>query len=160
MAPDPVLHGYSDAAWASQYHRHSISGFVFILNEAAVSWSANKQSVIALSSTEAEYLALSHSTKEAPWYRHLLKSLHMPLSDPITLYCDNQSTITLTANNSFHAKSKHIDICYHSIRKTVESKDIAIKYKPTDAMTADIFTKALPKPKVQLFRSAMGVSAS
>jgi hypothetical protein len=78
---------------------------------------------------------------------------------PIILFCDNQSAIALTANNSFHAHSKHIDLCYHSICENVEQKNISIVYKSTNNMTADIFTKALAKPKTEQFRKAIGVNA-
>ena len=81
--------GYSDSDWARQEHRHSTSGFVFTLNGGAISWSSKKQPIIALSSTEAEYIALTHAAKEAIWYRHLFHSIHLPLHHPITLYCDN-----------------------------------------------------------------------
>jgi hypothetical protein len=151
--------GFSDADWASHMHRHSISGFAFFVGQGAVSWSAKKQPIITLSSTESEYVALTHSSKEIIWLHKLLKELSFiySLSLPTTLHCDNQGAIELSKDSKFHARTKHIDVHFHFVRQTVAQGHISIKYCPTDDMIADIFTKSLARVKFQKFRALLNV---
>jgi hypothetical protein len=151
--------GFSDSDWASQLHRHSISGFAFFVGLGAVSWSAKKQPIITLSSTEAEYVALTHAAKDIIWIHKLLKDLSFlhSLLLPTTLYCDNQGAIRLSKNATFHGRTKHIDVHFHFIRQTVSSGDISLSYIPTENMTADIFTKALDRIKFERFRADLNV---
>ncbi|THH13391.1 hypothetical protein EW146_g6815 [Bondarzewia mesenterica] len=145
---DSGLEGFSDADWASQEHRHSISGYVFLLDGGAVSWSAKKQPIVALSSTEAEYIAMMHAAKEAFWLDTLFRDIFgSPLTSPIPLNCDNQSAIALARDNAFHARTKHIDICYHFIREAVNAERITLPYCPTDDMAADIFYEMSRSPE-------------
>lgn len=151
--------GYCDSDWAScKENRRSCTGYTFIFQGAAISWNSKRQQTVALSTTEAEYMALSTATQEALW----LKQLHHELwpsteATPITLYCDNQSAIKLTGNSAYHARSKHIDVRHHFIRDRVASGDITVKYIDTNLMVADCFTKALPKPKHTKFLKDMGL---
>lgn len=111
------LIGFSDADWGNDVNdRKSYSGYVFKLGNAGVSWEARKQRTVALSSTEAEYVAMSASTKEAIHLKGLLTELtgHSSAITNITIYYDNQSAEKLTANPVFHNRTKHIDIRYHS----------------------------------------------
>ena len=86
--------GYSDSDWASQIHHHSISGYAFFIGSGIVSWSLKKQPIITLSSTEAEYVALTHSSKDIIWIHKLLKDFSIfPFSLPTNLFCDNQGAI-------------------------------------------------------------------
>ena len=154
------LRGFSDADWGSSTeHRHSISGYVFTLDGGAVSWSLKKQNVVALSSTEAEYIALTHATKEAIWLRYVLADvLHPDLSlFPVRLLSDNRSAITLTRDNTFHPRTKHIDIRYHFIREAVDNRDIALEHRRTEDMPADLFTKALPRAKLEHLSRLFGL---
>ena len=144
---DPKLHGYSDTDWASQAHRHSISGFAVFQGEGVVSWSSKKQPIITLSSTEAEYVALTHVTKELIWH-HKLHSELLPFfnfqpDQLIPLYCNNQGAIILSKDATFHLHTKHIDTRFHFVRETVNSNILSISYCSTDNMIADIFTKSL-----------------
>src|SRR5215471_9169572 len=107
---DEDLVGYSDADWASQLDRHSISGYAYLIGGGAISWSSKKQPVVALSSTEAEFIARTHAAKEAQWLRNLLGEFRGILGNPITIHCDNQGAISLAKNSTYHARSKHIDI--------------------------------------------------
>ena len=153
------LVGYSDADWASQNHRHSISGFAFFIGDGVVSWSSKKQPIITLSSTEAEYVALTHSSKDIIWIHKLLTefSLIFPFTIPTTLYCDNQGAVRLSKDSTFHGRTKHIDVHFHFIRQTVSQGHISLLYCPTDDMIADTFTKPLPRFKFEKFRRLLGI---
>jgi hypothetical protein len=112
--------GFSDADWASQLHRHSISSFAYFVGLGTVSWSAKKQPIMTLSSMEAEYVALTHAAKDILWIHKLLKELTFlhSLSLPTTLYCDNQGAIRLS-KDTFHSRTKHIDVHFHFICQTI-----------------------------------------
>ena len=151
--------GFSDADWASHLHRHSISGFAFFVGQGVVSWSAKKQPIITLSSTESEYVALTHASKDIIWLHKLLKELSFlhPLSLPTALHCDNQGAIELSKDSKFHARTKHIDVHFHFVRQTVAQGHVTIKYCPTEDMVADIFTKSLARIKFEKFRGLLNV---
>src|SRR6266850_5187943 len=156
----PQLLAYSDADWASQLHRHSISRFTIFHGCGPVSWSSKKQPIIALSSTEAEYVALSHVVKDILWHRKLhLEFLFFfsPIDSPISLLCDNQGAITLSKNSVFHMRTKHIDTRFHFVRFHVNHSILSISYCPTDEMIADIFTKPLARFKFEHFRSLLNL---
>ena len=114
------LSGYSDASWGGDAdHRKSTSGFTYFFNGGPISWNSRKQTSIALSSTEVEYIATSQSIKEAFWLRNLLSDISLYQQCPTVLFCDNQSAIVLSANPRFHSRSKHIEIRYHYVRGKV-----------------------------------------
>lgn len=152
------LEGYVDADGASQDHRRAISGYVFMLDGGAVSWSSKKQELVTLSTTEAEYVAQTHAAKEAVWLRGLLTELFSPMEGPTTLFSDSKSAITLAQDGHYHARTKHIDIRYHFIRYIIEAGTIKLVYCSTDDMTADTLTKALPSTKAKHFANALGLS--
>jgi hypothetical protein len=151
---------YSDADWASQEHRHSISGYVFTIDGGAVSWSSKKQPIVALSTTEAKYIATTHAAKEALWIRAFLADIACPLEKPITIHLDNISAISITKNNEYHPHTKHIDICYHFIHHATQEGLIHVDYVPTDNMAADMFTKALPWQKVSHLNVMVGLRSA
>ena len=154
------LKGYTDADGASQEHRHAISGYAFLIDRGAVSWSSKKQELVTLSTAEAEYVAATYAAKEAIWLRRLLGEVFQPLANPVTLYSDSQSAIALTRDGSYHARTKHIDIRYHFIRFVVQNGTINLIYCPTDDMTADTLTKALPSIKAKHFATALGLRSA
>ena len=92
----------------------------------AISWSLKKQHVVALSSTEAEYIMQTHVAKEVLWLCSFLWELCSAPDDPLILNCDNQGAITLTKDNKFHAHTKHIDVHYHFIHKVVEDGKVTV----------------------------------
>ena len=152
------LVGYVDADGASQEHRRAISGYVFMVDGGAVSWSSKKQELVTLSTTEAEYVAATHAAKEAVWLRRLLMDLFHSIDTPTTLFSDSKSAIALAQDGHYHAHTKHIDIRYHFIHYIIEAGTIKLVYCPTNDMTADTLTKALPSVKAKHFANALGLS--
>ena len=138
--------GYTDADWGSGEDRKSIRGYTFLLNRAAVSWNSKKQSTMALSSTEAEYIALTQAAKESIWLQGLLQDLgaRRHREEMQNIMVDNQEAMALARKAEFHTQTKHIGIRYHFVQEHIEKKSITLTYCPTTDMTADIFTKALP----------------
>src|SRR5258708_31217733 len=103
--------GFTDLDWGGNANSwRSVSRYIFIFCGAAIAWSAKKQLMIALSSMEAEYMALTHAGKESTFLEHLYKNVSIPISLPIFLLVDNQSTIVLAENPIFHTCSKHIEV--------------------------------------------------
>jgi len=96
-----------------------------------VSWCAKKQSVVARSSTEAEYRAIATATAKLYWLRMLLKDLRILLLSPPTLWCDNIGALALTSNPVYHARTKHVEVDYHFIREKVVNSDILVKFLST-----------------------------
>lgn len=143
----PILEGFVDADWANHNDRKSVTGYIFKIYGSIVSWSTNRQPTIALSTTEAEYMAASYATCEAIWLGNILKDFGVELSEPITLYEDNQSFIQLSQNPGHHRRTKHIDIRHHFIREKVEEGVVKLKYITSENQQADILTKGLPVTK-------------
>lgn len=153
------LIGYSDADWAGDRDdRHSTSGVVFFMSGGPVSWLSKKQAVVALSTSEAEYIALSLATQEAIWLRGLINSIGSADNLPTMMYEDNQGAIGLAKNPIGHSRTKHIDIRYHYVREAIQDRSIELSYCASKKMIADICTKALPKGQFECLRSAMGMN--
>jgi hypothetical protein len=155
------LTGYTDADGSSQDHQRAISGFAYLIDGGAISWSSRKQELITLSTAEAEYIATTHAAKEGIWLQRLIGELFDDVViTPLVLYCDNQAAITLATTDNYHARTKHIDIRFHFIRHSVESGVFKLIYCPTDDMVADILTKALPGWKVKGHTAALGLRSA
>ena len=152
-----LVEGFCDTDWATNKHRHSILGYSFHFGCGAISWSSKKQYIIALSSTEAEYIAQTHAAKEALWLQSFVDEVRGTGGAPITINCDNQGAIALAKDNKFHSRTKHIDLRYHFIREAVEDEKLVVSYIPTDENVSDVFTKALAKPKFQRFVEMLGL---
>ena len=143
----PTLVGYADSDFAGDTDdRRSTTGFIFMLCGGPVSWMSKKQSTVALSSTEAEYMAACEAAREAIFIRALLAELQLEQATATTIFEDNQGCIALTKNPVHHSRTKHIDVRHHFVRTKVESGEVAFHYIPTTDMVADIFTKPLAKP--------------
>ncbi len=108
-----VLEGYADADGSMAEDRRAILGYAFLIDGGAVSWSSKWQEIVSLSTTESEYVVATHGMKEGLWLRSLLSKIFGPLSNPLTLFSDNQAAITLTRDHQYHTRTKHIDVRYH-----------------------------------------------
>jgi len=136
------LYGYSDADWAGDPDtRRSTTGFVFTVHGAPVSWKSKLQQSSALSSVEAEYIALCGASREAKWIRQLLFEINQPEPKATIIYDDNKGCISVSGNNRTDSRTKHIDVKYHYVRQMILNQQIKIEYLPTQDMIADIFTK-------------------
>ena len=155
-----VVSGYTDASFQTDKDDfRSQSGFIFCLNGGAVSWKSSKQSTVADSTTEAEYIAASEAAKEAVWIRKFIAELGVvpSISNPVDLYCDNNGAIAQAKEPRSHQKSKHIQRRYHLIRDIVDRGDVKISRVSTDANVADPLTKPLPRPKHESHTTAIGI---
>jgi len=152
--------GYSDADWAGSLDdRRSTTGYVFTMNGAAVTWSSKKQPTVALSTTEAEYMAMTQAAKEAIWIRRFLAEVlgeNEEANEKLEVFTDNQGALALAQNPVFHARTKHIDIRHHFIRE-VEGKDLSVSFCGTEEMVADVLTKGLSQEKHNYFVKGMGL---
>jgi hypothetical protein len=149
---------WTDSDWgADSDHQRSVSGYAFSLGGGAIMWSSKKQPTIATSSTEGEYMAGCNATKECLWLQTLLKLIGFEQLESTTIYCDNKSTITLTKDPSFHARTKHIDIQHHFVHKRVQSHDVKFVHLHTREMPANALTKALPHPQFEHLIRKLGV---
>jgi len=153
----PNVEGYCDADFAADLDtRRSTTGYVFVMNGAAISWSTRRQHTVAASTTEAEYMAAAAGVKEALWLRQLMADMHLGVQS-ISMYGDNQSALKLLRNHVSSQRSKHIDVVYHFARGRVMRKDVEFQYIPTSLMVADALTKALPENKHTFCRIGMEV---
>ena len=153
-----VIVGFSDADWAGDANdRKSTSGYLFMVSGAPVSWKSKKQTCVALSTAEAEYVALTAATQEITWLRQLLKDLHNEQVKPTVIHEDNQSAICIAQNTQYHGKTKHIDIKYHFVREKVSDRTVELRYCPTSDMLADMLTKGLTRDKFTQLRNLTGM---
>ncbi|KAL9431581.1 hypothetical protein AB3S75_026719 [Citrus x aurantiifolia] len=133
--------------------RRSITGHVFILNGGAVSWKASLQSVVALSTTEAEYIALTEAVKEAKWLSGLVSEFGLK-QDSVCIGCDSSSAIQLSKNPKYHERTKHIDVRLHFIRDEIANGVVNVVKVPTLTNPADVLTKVVPAVK---FRNSLNL---
>ncbi|GKA68454.1 retrovirus-related pol polyprotein from transposon TNT 1-94 [Tanacetum coccineum] len=151
------LTAYADADHAGcQDTRRSTSGSTQFLGDKLVSWSSKKQKSTAISSTEAEYIALSGCCSQILWMRSQLTDYGFQFNK-IPLYCDNKSAIALCCNNVQHSRAKHIDIRYHFIKEQVENGIVELYFVRTEYQLADIFTKPLPRERFNFLIKKLGM---
>lgn len=149
---------FVDADWAGDStNRKSYTGWAFFAAGAAFNWESKKQSVVSLSSTEAEYIGLSTAAREAAYIKKLVAEIGIGKLQTVQIYSDNQSAQCLAKNPTFHARSKHIDIKYHHVREMIKCNVVKIDYVPTEKMIADVLTKNLCKSKHIKCINAMGL---
>jgi len=152
-----VMEGYCDSDYAGDLDtRRSTTGFVFTFCGAAISWSSKLQPTVAVSTTEAEYMAAAQAVKEALWLRKLIMEFELQFGT-MRIYSDNQGAIKLLKHPVASVKSKHIDVIHHFARERVARKEVQFEYISTDLMIADCMTKALAASKFVFCCKGMGI---
>ena len=152
-----IFSGYADAAFANQDDCKSTSGYVFMAAGGAITWRSKKQTTVALSSTEAEYIALAEAAREACWLRNLYSELGYPQKQPTLIRGDNNGSIAMARNPQFHQRSKHIAIRWHLIRDLVNDGILTIDECRDPEQTADVLTKPLTRFKHNKHITEMGM---
>lgn len=152
---DCRLDVYCDADWGSdRYDGKSNTGCVVRFNGDVMNWVSKKQSSVAMSSAEAEYMAMAEAVKEALWYRSWISEV-FDRDVCANIHCDNQAAIKLSGNDTIHDRSKHIRLRYHFIRDEVEKKHVTIHWIKSAKQQADILTKALDKLPFERLREKL-----
>ena len=139
------IQAFKDADWAGIIDdRKSTSGETFYLGGCLVSWLRKKQTSTSLSTAEEEYIAVASCCTQFLWMKQTLQDIQVQFSEPIPIFCDNTSAISISKNPVMHSKTKHIPIKYNFVREQVAEKNIKLEYVCTKEKIADIFTKPLP----------------
>ena len=153
------IQGFSDSDFARDSDdRKSTSGQVFFIGNSAITWNIVKQSVVALSSYEAKYIAASAAPCQGIWIVRFIKELLKIMVRPFKLFVDNVSAISLSKNPSQHRRSKHINTKFHFIRDCVEKGYVEVDYVKTESQLADSFTKPLERIKFEEIQEKLGVA--
>ena len=146
----PSLEGFADADMAGDLDdRRSTSGFLFTFAGGAISWQSKLQKCVALSTTEAEYIAATEAGKEMVWLKRFLLELGLKQLNYV-IFCDSQSAMDLSKNSMYHSRTKHIDVRYHWLRLAIEEQMLQLKKIHTDDNVADMLTKVVPPDKLEL----------
>jgi hypothetical protein len=153
---DMVLRGWSDASYANNQDYKSSGGYCFKLGGSLISWTSNKQNIVALSTAESELIALTSAAQEALWLQSLLKELGFA-QVPTTIHEDNQACIALAKNPQNHKRTKHIQVRYFFIRQHLEAGELDLKYCRTLDQLADPFTKILPGHRLRPMLHSLGL---
>jgi hypothetical protein len=152
--------GYADADWGGCLDtRRSTTGHLFKTFGGLVSWKSRRQPTVALSTSEAEYMASSDATKQAIWLRLLLTDLDAPLSDPLPILNDNMGAIHLSKNPVHHDRSKHISLRHHFVREQVADNTVQLDHVSSQGNLADILTKPLAREPFERLRQDLGLTA-
>ncbi|UYV67617.1 hypothetical protein LAZ67_5001384 [Cordylochernes scorpioides] len=152
------LVGYSDSDFARDVDsRKSTTGYAFMMNGGTVSWASQRQPIIALSTTESEYIAACSAAKELIWIRRLLQGIGCDITKETELYIDNQAAIKLVENPVFHKRTKHIDVRYHFIRSKHEEGELKVHHVCSSEQLADIMTKPLPRNQFHYLRGLLNI---
>lgn len=153
-----MLRGFTDADWPGDTNdRCSTSGYYFNIGSVEISWCSKKQSTVALSSIEAKYMVAKIATQECIWLKRLIGDIYCKVNYAVPILYDNESAIRLASNPIFHGRTKHVEIHHHFVGEKVLNQEVELKGVHTSNQVADIFTKALARPKFENFRFALGV---
>lgn len=155
----PRLTALCDADWGSDpVDRRSTSGFCIYFGPNLISWVSKKQPIVSRSSTEAEYRALALTVAELTWLKSLMTELCLPKSSsPPIVYCDNSSTVLLSANPVMHSRTKHIELDLYFVREKVQNKEVSVCHISAKDQIADALTKPLPKSQFLLSRHKLKI---
>jgi hypothetical protein len=141
-----TITAYCDADWAGDTEdRRSTTGYCTFINGNLISWQSKKQVTVALSSAEAEYMAIADVVKEVEWMKELVEEMNYVVKKPMKMKSDNLSAGFMAKNEGEHDRTKHISTRYHFIKERISSKDIDIDWVPSEQQIADIFTKGLKR---------------
>uniref|UniRef100_A0A5S6QB25 Reverse transcriptase Ty1/copia-type domain-containing protein n=1 Tax=Trichuris muris TaxID=70415 RepID=A0A5S6QB25_TRIMR len=152
------LTAYCDADWASDRDdRRSTTGFVVCLSGAAMSWNSKKQRTVALSTTEAEYMAMSHTIQEITWLRSLCDELSV-CHGRSRLLCDNSAAICISQGQDRSQRTKHIDIRHHFLKERVQAGDVSLVQITSDDNAADMLTKPLVAARLNECTKLVGMT--
>eukprot|EP00253_Pinus_taeda_P003953 PITA_03953 len=150
--------GFAVKDWARDMDQiRSTSEYVLNPFGGVVSWMSKKQSIVALSTTEVEYMVATHASKEAVWFQRLCSSMGL-VQGAIRIDCDSQSEIFLAKNHAYHPKTKHIDVQYHFVRDMIEDKKVLLVKVDNLKYIANALTKSLSSKKFSWCRETMGIA--
>ena len=157
LQQERVVKGFVDSDFVGYLDTmKSLTGYVFTVYGTTISWKARLQKVVALSSSKAQYMALTEAIKEALWLYQLVRELKTD-QQHISVFCDNQGAIQLSKNQGFHERTKHVDIKFHFIRDIVAEGIVIVKKVPTEENPTDKITKPLPSKKFEYCLELVGV---
>jgi len=154
--------GYSDSDYAGCVDtRKSTFGYIFLLAGAAVSWKSAKQSVIATSTMEAEFVACFEATIQALWLRNFVTRFNLvdTISRPMQIYCDNTAAVFFSKNDKYSKGAKHMDLKFLTVKEEVQNRRVSIQHIGTELMIADPLTKGLPPKTFSGHVNHMGITA-
>lgn len=151
-----TITGYCDADWGGdRADRKSTTGYCVFVNNNLISWNTKKQQTVALSSAEAELMAIVEVTKEVKWMQALLTEMKVRVKKPIIINTDNQSAMKIAQHDIEHDRTKHIDIKHYFIRDEIDKREVSVQWVRTEQQVADIFTKPLPLSSFQRHRDTL-----
>ena len=154
----PILFGYADADWGGDPEtQRSATGYSSKSLGGPVAWKSKCQPTVALSTTEAEYMATTDAAEEATWLLRLINNLGVEYDQALPLYDNNNGCVAIANNPVHHKRSKHIGLPHHSIREKVEDKTIDLRHILTDKNIADLLTKGLSRDQFRTLCGAMGM---
>ena len=155
---DSIPKVYTDSDYAEDIDdRKSTSGYVFLLSKAAVCWSSQKQAIVTLSSTEAEYVAATSCACHCVWVKGILQQFSTKPCQCFEILCDNSSSIKLSKNPVMHKRKKHIDVRYHYLRDLTSQEVVKLVFCGTEEQVANIMTKPVKLETFVKLRSWLGI---
>ena len=156
-----TLTAYCDSEWAGCPNtRKSTTGYCIFLGHSPISWKSKRQNIVARSSAEAEYRAMTLTTCEVVWLSSLLKDLGIKQLTTAKLHCDNKVALAIAANHVLHERTKHVEIDCHFIRDNIKAGLLTTSHVSSQNQIADIFTKILPLQQHQNLMAKLGASTS
>jgi hypothetical protein len=160
MSDNLEVIGYSNSDFSGCIdNKKSISCYIFMLVEGLISWKNAKQSIIASSNIQVEFVACYEATGQAVWMKNFILRLQVIdcIAKPLTLLCNNEAAVFFSKNNKSRGASKWIDIKYLVVRDKIKNDTIVIQHINTRAMLADSLTKVLPPTLYKEHVAGMGL---